>query len=304
MEPRIDLAALETQLRQHVAVLAQMHRTPRTRAHRQAADYVNRHLHSSGFSVRESPFTDVGLPGTNLLTIPEHNSTDLPLLIIGAHYDTVPESPGADDNASGVAALLELARWIRPDLLSGGPFSAALQLAAYDLEEYGMVGSMVHARELKRTRPSIRGMISLEMLGYTDHRPGSQRLPPHLARFYPNVGSFIGVCGNEASRALVQSVAQSMKIVEGLPVESIAVSGNGELLPEVRLSDHSSFWDRGYQALMITDTSFFRNPHYHQTNDTPQTLDYPFLAKVTAGVCEAVARITRSNPRPASRGSA
>jgi hypothetical protein len=134
-------------------------------------------------------------------------------------------------------------------------------------------------------------MISLEMLAYTDQRPGSQKLPPHLAHLYPNVGSFIGVCGNEASRELLQVVTAAMKGVPGLPVEFISVPGTGEVLPEIRLSDHSSFWDRGFHALMITDTSFFRNPHYHQPSDTPETLDYPFLARVTAGVCAAVRRL-------------
>ena len=128
-------------------------------------------------------------------------------------------------------------------------------------------------------------MISLEMLGFTaPHQP----LPPHLVGKYPSVGNFIGVCGNEASQGLLRVVTEAMKTVEGLPVEFIAVPGNGEVLPPIRLSDHSSFWDRGYQALMITDTAFFRNPHYHRTSDTPQTLDYPFLARVTAGVCQAV----------------
>jgi hypothetical protein len=168
---------------------------------------------------------------------------------------------------------------------------ARLQLAAYDLEEWGLVGSMIHSVELHKSGTPVAGMISLEMLGYADARPNSQRLPPHLTGLYPSTANFIGVCGNEDSRHLLQTVTQAMKTVPGLPVESLAVPGRGEALPEVRLSDHSSFWDRGYRALMITDTSFFRNPHYHQPSDTPETLDYPFLAKVTAGVCRAVASL-------------
>jgi hypothetical protein len=105
------------------------------------------------------------------------------------------------------------------------------------------------------------------------------------------VGNFIGVCGNEDSQELIELVAESLKSIEGLPVESLAVPGRGETLPPVRLSDHSSFWDHGYPALMITDTSFMRNPHYHQTSDTVDTLDFPFLAKVTAGVCTAVQKL-------------
>ena len=219
---------------------------------------------------------------------------DLPLPDRGAHYDTKPGTPGADDNASAVAALLDLARWIYRILPPRVRVCVHSMLAAYDLEEYGFIGSYVHSRELQRAGVPLRGMISLEMLGYTDHAPHSQRLPPNLARLYPSVGNFIGVCGNEASHELVQAVTQAMKTVPELPVESIVVPGKGELLPEIRLSDHSSFWDRDYAALMITDTSFLRNPHYHQPSDTPQTLDYPFLAKVTAGVCEAVRRILKT----------
>src|ERR1700686_3889381 len=131
-------------------------------------------------------------------------------------------------------------------------------------------------------------MISLEMLGYTDHRPGSQQLPPHLKGLYPDVGDFIGVVGNEASRGLVETMTAGLRSIDGLPVQSLAVPGDGMLVPATRLSDHASFWDRGLPALMVTDTSFFRNPHYNQPSDAPATLDYPFLAMVTAGVCAAV----------------
>jgi Zn-dependent M28 family amino/carboxypeptidase len=203
----------------------------------------------------------------------------------------VPRCPGADDNASAVAALLELARWVGPYLDKLARFAARLQLAAYDLEESGFIGSLSHCRQLLRGLTPVSGMMSLEMLGYTDARPGSQQLPPELAGKYPDVGNFIGVCGNEDSRELIELTTASLKSIEGLPVESLAVPDRGEALPPTRLSDHSSFWDHGYPALMITDTSFMRNPHYHQQSDTADTLDYAFLAKVTAGVCVAVRRL-------------
>jgi Zn-dependent M28 family amino/carboxypeptidase len=287
---------LTHRLRQHVEQLARTPRTPGTREHRQAAEYIRYHFEEAGLFVRDVPFEEAGVQGTNLLVQSpvQKESAGLPLLIVGAHYDTKPGTPGADDNASAIAALLELARWIAPRLASPDAGFFELLLAAYDLEEYGCLGSQSHSRELLRAGASLRGMISLEMLGYTDHRPQTQRLPPNLAKLYPSIGNFIGVCGNEASRKLLQTVTQALKTVPELPVESIAVPGNGELLPEIRLSDHSSFWDRNYPALMITDTSFLRNPHYHQPTDTPQTLDYPFLAKVTAGVGEAVQRILQS----------
>jgi len=294
MAENFDLADLTQRVQEHVAALARTPRTPGSKEHRQAAEYIRHHFELAGLGVQEMPFDEGGFVGTNLLARPLPNPADLPLLIVGAHYDSVPGTPGADDNASAVAALLELARWIQLRLVSSGTGFCQLELVAYDLEEYGFVGSFVHSHEVQRSGTNVRGMLSLEMLGYTDHRPHSQHLPPHLAKLYPNVGNFIGVCGNEASRRLLQAVTQAMKTVPGLPVESLAVPGKGEVLPEIRLSDHSSFWDRDYPALMITDTSFLRNPHYHQPSDTPQTLDYAFLAKVTAGVCEAVGSILQS----------
>jgi hypothetical protein len=291
MDPWNDLPTLADRLKGHVRALAHKPRPPETEEHRKAQAYIHARLEHAGFAVREAPFIGAGAAGVNVLTEPVPDLPDLPLVIIGAHYDSVHGSPGADDNASAVAALLELARWIRPRLELQDVGACRLQLVAYDLEEYGYVGSLVHSREVQRIGTTLRGMISLEMLGYTDQRPGSQRLPAHLASLYPNVGNFIGVCGNEASRRLVQTVTEAMKRVPGLPVESITVPGKGEMLPEVRLSDHCPFWERGLPALMITDTSFFRNPHYHTLGDTPDTLDYSFLARVTAGVCEAVERL-------------
>ena len=281
----MDLPALAVSLRTHVTALASAPRVPGTPEHRRARDYIRGQLQRAGFEVDEVVRREAGLECLNLLTRPIPDGSGRPRVIIGAHYDSVPASPGADDNGSAVAALLELGRWIRPRLEEHCP--TALQLAAYDLEEYGLVGSAYHCRDLQQEGAGLRGMISLEMLGYTDARPGSQRLPPHLAAFYPDVANFIGIVGNEASRFLLQAVVGKLKEVPGLPVEFIAVPGKGELLPESRLSDHSSFWDRGHPALMITDTSFFRNPHYHQSSDTPETLDYPFLARVTLGVCTA-----------------
>jgi hypothetical protein len=294
MSTSIDLAALERHLRQHVENLARTPRAPGSAEHRRAARYVADHFTRAGFVVEESPFNEAGFSGTNLLTRPLPERSGSALVIVGAHYDSLPDTPGADDNASAVAALLELASWIGPQLASDPALANRLQLAAYDLEEWGLIGSFVHSREFQRSGVPLRGMISLEMLGYTDHRPHSQGLPPQLAPRYPHVGNFIGLCANDDSMSLLQVVTQAMKTIQGLPVECLAVPGKGELLPEVRLSDHNSFWDRDYPALMITDTSFFRNPHYHQRSDTPETLDYSFLARVTAGVFAAVSALLRS----------
>jgi aminopeptidase YwaD len=297
-----DLGPLEERLRRHVATLASAPRVPGSRAHREAEDYIGNTLQEAGFVVQDFTYAEAGFPCTNLLTRPLPDEPELPLLIVGAHYDSVRGSPGADDNASAVAALLELGRWIRPHLDRSEACTARLQLAAYDLEEYGLIGSQVHSSEIHDQGLTIRGMIALEMLAYTDSTPGSQRLPPHLHGRYPDVATFIGVCGNEASLDLLQTVTHALQCVPGLPVEHIAVPGKGDVLPEVRLSDHSSFWDRGYPAVMITDTSFYRNPYYHQATDTPETLDYPFLARVTAGVCRAVLQLCGRAPDALRRG--
>lgn len=285
-----DLRQLETRLRHHVQVLAQSPRVPGSAAHRAAQEYIADHLQAAGFAIEEANYLPDGIPCTNLLARRLPDNRDLPLLVVGAHYDTVLETPGADDNASAVAALLELARWIGPRL-GAAPTSARLHLAAYDMEEAGFVGSAIHCKEIGRSGTELRGMISLEMLGFTNHQPGSQNLPPQLIGLYPDVANFIGVCANETSRSLLEAVVAGMKTIRDLPVEFIAVPGCGESLPPVRLSDHSPFWDHGFPALMITDTSFMRNPHYHQPTDRPDTLDYLFLARVTAGVCEAVRRL-------------
>jgi Zn-dependent M28 family amino/carboxypeptidase len=293
MHPTADLTDLAARLRRHVETLARTPRTPTTPEHRAAADYIRAALERAGFAVREDrTVEDKVLPCVNLLTDPLPARPDLPLLVVGAHYDSALETPGADDNASAVAALLELAAAVRP-MLDSAP-ACRLQLVAYDLEEYGMIGSLTHAGALKRADERVRGMISLEMLGYTDSRPGSQRIPEPIRHLYPDVGDFIGVCGNDDSLALLQAVAEGMKTVPGLPVQCLAVPERGMAIMDVRLSDHSSFWDAGFPALMVTDTSFYRNPHYHRPTDTPDTLDYPFLAKVTAGVCAAVGRLLRN----------
>jgi Zn-dependent M28 family amino/carboxypeptidase len=277
---------LAAHLRRHVERLASVPRPPGSAAHTAAQEYLAQELGAAGFTVRPWEGRQGGFAWINLLTDPVPAYPAMRLLIVAAHYDSIPHSPGADDNASALAALIELARWVRPKL-DTATCKARLQLAAYDLEEYGLIGSYTHAREVKSAGTPVYGMISLEMLGYVDARPGGQRLPPQLAGIYPDTGDFIGVIGNEASAGLMLAVAQAMRTVPGLPVQHLAVPDDGRLLPDTRRSDHSSFWDQGVPALMVTDTSFFRNPHYHQATDTPETLNYDFLARVTQGVCAA-----------------
>ncbi len=210
-------------------------------------------------------------------TVPTH-----PRFIIGAHLDTVPGTPGADDNASGLAAMLEASR-----VLAQHPVPLAVEFVAFNLEELGMVGSQHYAAALRRARTPIAGMLSLEMVGFTEAQ-GLQRYPWFLRGRHPSHGTYLGLAANRRSQRLLDAVIGAMRTVEGLPVEATVLPGNGWMFPEARLSDHSPFWDQGYPALLLTDTAFFRNPHYHQASDTLATLDLGFLEHVTQGVVAAV----------------
>jgi len=209
----------------------------------------------------------------------------LPPIVIGAHYDTVPGSPGADDNATGVAVLLELARDI-----ASGPLQYPVQLVAFDMEEYGCLGSSHHAAKYKQQQKSIRLMISLEMLGYCNHNPNSQSYPAGLKYFYPNCGNFIALIGT--LRTVPDLINLSGKIRKsGQPCEWLPVPNRGLIVPDTRRSDHVPFWDNGYPAIMVTDTANMRNPHYHRESDRIETLDLDFLAGVCGGLVEAIGYI-------------
>ncbi|MBD0342812.1 MAG: M20/M25/M40 family metallo-hydrolase, partial [Microcoleus sp. Co-bin12] len=228
----------------------------------------------------ESPFASGGKQDNR--GIEKRIKKRLPPIVIGAHYDTVPGTPGADDNATGVAVLLELARDI-----ASGPLKYPVQLVAFDMEEYGCLGSSHHAAKYQQQQKSIRLMISLEMLGYCNHSPNSQSYPAGLKDFYPNSGNFIALIGN--LRTVPDLINLSGKIRKsGQPCEWLPVPNRGLIVPDTRRSDHVPFWDNGYPAIMVTDTANMRNPHYHQASDRIETLDLDFLAGVCRGLVEAI----------------
>lgn len=202
----------------------------------------------------------------------------LPPILIAAHYDAVPGTPGADDNATGVAVLLELAK-----TFAAKPLKYPVQIVAFDMEEYGMLGSFQYAAKLKQQQQPLRLMLSLEMLGYCTSALNSQRYPAGLKRFYPNQGNFIALIGNLPTIPDLIRLSRSIR-KSGTPSEWLPVPNRGLIIPQTRLSDHSPFWDQGYRAMMVTDTSFMRNPHYHQVSDSIDTLDLDFLS----GVCQGL----------------
>ncbi|MEO0801666.1 MAG: M28 family peptidase [Cyanobacteria bacterium J06642_2] len=209
-----------------------------------------------------------------------------PPILIGAHYDAVPGSPGADDNASGVAVLLELAR-----SLSERPLQRSVRLVAFDLEEYGLQGSTHYAELCYQQKLPLAVAISLEMLGYRCTEPHSQRYPVSLLRYvYPDCGDFIGAIGNWSA------IPAMLRLYGGMRTERVKywwlVAGRrGVILPDTRRSDHAPFWDRGYPALMLTDTANLRNPHYHRASDRLETLDLDFLTSVYRGLIQGLRRL-------------
>jgi hypothetical protein len=281
--PAADPARLEA----HVRMLSETF-SPRDAAHPEgmdaAADYVRREFARTGAAVSEQTFEVGGKAYRNVIAAFGPGAGER--VVVGAHYDAAGPLPGADDNASGVAGLIELAR-----LLAESPPRLRVELVAYALEEppfFGTrhMGSAAHARSLKEQGAPVRAMISLEMIGYFSDREGSQRLPsPLLKAVYPTRGDFITVVGKMDQGPLVRLVKRAMLGASPLPVYSINAP---RAIPGVDFSDHANYWDEGYDAVMVTDTAFYRNPHYHTRGDTPDTLDYVRMAMVVRGVYDAV----------------
>lgn len=245
----------------------------------QAEAYLRRQFSEAGLVVTTQDFEALGGTYRNVIATAHPASThgELPPLIIGAHFDTVAGSPGADDNASALAVLMHVARQVRGMMLI-----RPIHFIAFNLEEENLLGSSAYVSFLKENRETIHGAIILECVGYASHQQDSQKTPPGLPISIPTTGDFIGVIGNERSQALTGFVVQAMK--SHLPIVPLVVPGNGELLPDTRRSDHTSFWEQGFPAVMLTDTANFRNPHYHQPTDTLDTLNLDFLASVAEGV--------------------
>ena len=282
--------ALEDRLRQHVDQLAGKigeRNVYRPAALHAAQEYIHGVWSNQGYRVEAQAHWTAGLRCANLEITRQGEDEDA-ILVIGAHYDTVARSPGADDNASGVAALLELAQ-----LIAESRPRCTLRLVAFVNEESPFFftrqqGSRIYAHAAQLRGDPIRFMLSLEMLGYYRDAPGSQRYPPMFGRFYPDTANFIALVSNLRSRQEMQRVAGIFRAVCDFPLEQLATFS---WIPGVAWSDHSSFWREGYRAMMLTDTAFFRNPHYHAVTDRPVTLDYRRMSVVTRGLADTLCRL-------------
>jgi len=218
-------------------------------------------------------------------------------ILLGAHYDAAWGSPGADDNASGVAVLLEAAA-----LLSRQRLNRTVQLVAFTLEEPQphtinfLIGSETFAQGAKKARIPYQAVLILESVGYTDDSEGSQIVPLLVKAAVPKKGNFLGVIANGRSKSIMEAFHRiSQEYVPELITVPYKVPLSGRFIPETRFSDHASFWNAGYPALMLTDTAMFRNPHYHTYHDRFETLDFTFMTKVTQAVLSFILKLANDD---------
>ena len=251
----------------------------------QAADYIETEFAAAGYEVSRQEYQVLGQTCANLQA--ELRGTTRPdeIVVVGAHYDTVLGTPGANDNTTGVAAVLALAR-----IFSGVSTGRTLRFVAFVNEEpphfqTDAMGSRVYARRCRQQAENVVAMLSLETIGYYSDVSGSQHYPPPIGLFYPSEGNFIGIVGNVASRDLVRRVVGLFRQHEKFPSQGGALP---EGLPGVGFSDHWSFWQEGYPAVMVTDTAMFRYPYYHDPEDTVDKIDFERVARVVRGLREVV----------------
>ncbi|HEV8308903.1 MAG TPA: M28 family peptidase [Methylomirabilota bacterium] len=291
--------ALRDELRRHVAVLAgeigERHLLVPAKLAR-AVEYLEATFASAGYHVRRHTYEieHQALPAPEAVRVFHNLEVERPgaaraeeIVLVGAHYDTVLGTGGANDNASGAAAVLALARRFASRTLP-----RTLRFVLFANEEFyfqrPQMGSLVYARALRRRGDRVVVMLSLETIGYYSDREGSQLYPPPLGLVFPSVGNFVGFVGNLGSRAEVRSAIAAFRRHARFPSEGAAMP---PILPGIAWSDHWAFWQAGYPALMVTDTAPYRYQWYHHPGDTPDKLDYERMARVVAGLGSMLAEL-------------
>ncbi|MBI5508735.1 MAG: M20/M25/M40 family metallo-hydrolase [Deltaproteobacteria bacterium] len=253
-----------------------------------AADYIAQALTTAGYQPSRQRFATADGDAANVEAVLEGSGSPARSVVVGAHYDTVPETPGADDNASGVAVLIELAT-----LLRASHPAQTVRFVAFANEEppyfkTEAMGSLVYARGLAKAGAGVTAMLSLECLGYFSKAASSQHYPFPVGFFYPSTGDFVSMVGNVRSRKLVKEAVRTFGRGTTLVARGAALP---ELVRGVGYSDHWSFWQIGVPALMVTDTAFFRNDAYHSAADLPERLDFRAMAEVTMGLAAVVSTL-------------
>jgi hypothetical protein len=254
-----------------------------------AINHLRSNFQQSGYDVIERTYQVEGQVVSNVEVSVAGSQNDSGTLIVGAHYDTVAGTVGADDNATGVAAVLELARQLR-----GSKPRKNIRFVIFVNEEPPFfqtrrMGSLVYAQQLRRENVPVSAMISLEMLGFYSDAPGSQKYPALLGLFYPNRGNFLGFVGNSESRDLVRRAIRGFRESTAFPSEGIAAPAEW---PGIGWSDQWSFWQEHYPAIMITDTALFRYPYYHTPLDTANRLDFERMARAVEGIQRVVTSLS------------
>ena len=286
-----DIRVLEQELHTHVQTLGRQIGERNLFHYDQlllAAEYIRTEFQSAGYDVRRQTFEVSGKICENIEV--ELRGMDRPedILVIGAHYDSVKGSPGANDNGTGVAAVLTLARHF-----AQSPVSRTLRFVAFANEEPPFfqtqhMGSLVYAQRSRQRNEHIVLMLSLETIGYYTEAPNSQRYPPPLSLIYPSTGNFIGFVSNTDNGLWVRKTIDSFRQHTQFPSEGAVLF---EWLPGVGWSDHWAFWKEGFPALMVTDTALFRDPYYHTANDTPDHIHYDYLARVVSGLQQVIKEV-------------
>lgn len=248
-------------------------------------EYLRGSLQQAGYAVAERTYSVAGHAVSNVEASLVGSDSSSGTVVVGAHYDSVPGTVGANDNGTGVAAVLALAR-----LLQGHNVRRTVRFVFFVNEEPPYfqttdMGSLVYARQLRHDGVPVSAMISLETIGFYSDAPGTQKYPPVLGWFYPNRGDFIGFVGNADSRDLVRRSIRAFRESTSFPSEGLAAPADW---PGVGWSDHWSFWQEQYPAIMITDTALFRYPYYHTPRDTSDKVDFARMARVVEGVCRVV----------------
>lgn len=281
-------------LRQHVETLAGQigeRNVFRPQALREAADYIEKVWKDQGYDVMRHEYDVKGERVTNLEVTRAGYAKTEEIVLVGAHYDSILGSPGANDNGSGVAAMLELSRYF-----ATRQTERTLRFVAFVNEEppffkTNSMGSRVYAKMVRARGDNIRAMLCLETIGFYSDAPESQHYPPLFNLFYPDTGNFIGFVSNFRSRPLLRKAVAAFRAASDFPIEHVATFG---FVPGVDWSDHWSFWREGVPAIMITDTALYRYPYYHSLQDTPDKVNYKRLARVTEGFSAVVDALVNS----------
>lgn len=278
--------AQETRLRQDVKVLTSTEKPRNYRNHaalKEVTTYIRKTFEGCTTNVETHTFKiSKGPEYENVIA--SFGPRNAERFIIGAHYDVFGDSPGADDNASGIAALLEIARLLKKETT---PLKHRIDLVAFALEEPPFfasadMGSAHFAKKIFDEKVKVKMMLALDMIGYFSEAPNSQKRPFPLQALYPSTGNFISVVGNLTHFKDTSRVKKLMK--EGSHRLNVEAVNAPTAIPGVDFSDHRNLWEYGYPGLMITDTAFYRNPHYHTESDTPETLDFKRMTQVVQGL--------------------